>query len=184
MEIKPTYAMSIGQPVVEGNRVYVMGFNRVSACVEVAEDGETAKLLWKGTTRRGIAGVHNTAFIQYGLVYACGPNGKYSCARLANGEILWSTFAPAEASRPASWANVFTIRQGNRYFLANDLGELIIARLNPSGFEELSRARLIDPTHKVGNRLLVWSHPAFANRCVYLRNDREIRCYSLAKPVD
>ena len=36
--IKPTYAMSIGQPVVEGNRVYVMGFNRVSACVEVSKD--------------------------------------------------------------------------------------------------------------------------------------------------
>ena len=49
-----------GQPVVEENRVYVMGYNRVSACVEVAEDGGTAKLLWKGNTRRGIAGVHNT----------------------------------------------------------------------------------------------------------------------------
>jgi len=33
----------------------------------------------------------------------------------------------------------------------------------------------------VGQRTLVWSHPAFANRSVYLRNDREIRCYSLAK---
>ena len=33
VQIKPTYAMSIGQPVVEGNRVYVMGYNRVSACV-------------------------------------------------------------------------------------------------------------------------------------------------------
>ena len=43
VQIKPTYAMSIGQPVVEGNRVYVMGYNRVSACVEVAGDGETAK---------------------------------------------------------------------------------------------------------------------------------------------
>ncbi len=181
VQIKPTYAMSIGQPVVEGNRVYVMGFNRVSACVEVAEDGKTAKLLWKGTTRRGIAGVHNTAFIQESLIYACGPNGKYSCARLANGETLWSTFAPAEGSRPASWANVFTVRNGNRFFLANDYGELIIAKLSAGGYSEISRAKLIEPTHRVAGRTLVWSHPAFANRSVYLRNDKEIRCYSLAK---
>jgi len=181
VQIKPTYAMSIGQPVVEGNRVYVMGFNRVCACVEVAEDGKTAKLLWKGTTRRGIAGVHNTAFIQDGLVYACGPNGKYSCLRLVDGEILWSTFAPAKGRRPASWANVFTIRNRNRFFLANDYGELIIAKLTGDGYSEISRAKLIEPTHEVAGRKLVWSHPAFANHNVYLRNDMEIRCYDLAK---
>ena len=66
--------------------------------------------------------------------------------------------------------------------MANDFGELIIANLKPSGYEEISRAKLIEPTHKVSGRLLVWSHPAFANRSVYLRNDNEIRCYSLAKP--
>ena len=181
VKIKPTYAMSIGQPVVEGNRVFVMGFNRVSACIEVSKDGQSAKLLWKGNTRRGIAGVHNAAFIHDGHIYACGPNGKYSCARLDSGEKLWSTFSPSEGERPSSWANVFTIRQGNRYFLANDYGELIIAVLSPAGYREISRAKLIDPTHQVGGRTLVWSHPAFANRSVYLRNDREIRCYSLAK---
>jgi hypothetical protein len=26
----------------------------------------------------------------------------------------------------------------------------------------------------------VWSHPAFAHRCVYARNDKEILCASLA----
>ena len=96
---------------------------------------------------------------------------------------MWSTFAPAEGSRPASWANVFTVRNGSRFFLANDYGELIIANLSASGYSEISRAKLIEPTHRVAGRMLVWSHPAFANRSVYLRNDREILCYSLAKPA-
>ncbi|MEE2614877.1 MAG: PQQ-binding-like beta-propeller repeat protein [Verrucomicrobiota bacterium] len=182
--IKPTYAMAIGQPVVEGNRIYVMGYNRISGCVEVSKEGTAAKLLWKGSTRRGIPGVHNTAFIQNGLVYACGPGGRYGCIRLSDGEYLWSTFAPAEGNRRATWANVFTVRNGNRFFLANDYGELIIANLSATGYKELSRAKLIEPTHQVAGRTLVWSHPAFANRSVYLRNDREIRCYSLAKPND
>lgn len=180
--IKPTYAMSIGQPVVSDNRVFVMSFNRVSACIKVAVGGESAKIAWKGTTRRGIAGVHNTAHIVDGHIYACGPGGKYICARLSDGEQLWTSFGASQGDRPASWGNIFTVKQGDRYFLANDFGELIIANLKPSGYEEISRAKLIEPTHKVSGRLLVWSHPAFANRSVYLRNDNEIRCYSLAKP--
>ena len=178
--IKPTFGMSIGQPVVEGNRVYVMSYSRVSACIQVSENGTTAELLWRGDTRRGIAGVHNTAFLYDGHIYACGNGGRYGCARLIDGDKLWSTFAPAAGERPASWANVFTVRNGNRFFLANDLGEIIIARLSPSGYEEVNRSKLIDPTHQVGRRVLVWSHPAFANRSIYLRNDREIRCYSLS----
>ena len=178
--IKPTFGMSVGHPVVEGRRVFVMSYNRVSACIEVAEDGGSARMAWRGNSRRGIGGVFNTAIIQSGHVYAGGQGGMYLCARLSDGEQLWSTFAPSTGGRPASWANVFTVRNGSRFFLANDLGELVIARLNPAGYEELSRAKLIEPTHRVGRRLLVWSHPAFANRSIYLRNDREIRCYSLA----
>jgi outer membrane protein assembly factor BamB len=180
--IKPTYAMSIGQPVVSGNRVFVMSFNRVSACIEVEDGGESAKIAWKGTTRRGIAGVHNTAHIVDGHIYACGPGGKYICARLSDGEQLWTSFGASQGDRPASWGNIFTVKQGDRYFLVNDFGELIIANLKPSGYEEISRAKLIEPTHNVSGRMLVWSHPAFANRSVYLRNDNEIRCYSLAMP--
>ncbi len=94
---------------------------------------------------------------------------------------MWSTYEPSTQDRPASWANVFTITHKNRFFHANDLGDLIIAKMSPAGYEEVDRAHLIDPTHQVGSRTLVWSHPAFANRSVYLRNDQEIRCYSLSR---
>ena len=179
--VKPTFGMSIGHPVAEGNRLFVMSFNNVSAAIDVAADGQSAKLAWRGNTRRGVGGVHNTAFLADGHLYACGNGGRYTCARLSDGEWTWSTFAPSGGERPASWGNVFTVRQADRYFLANDFGDLIIARLSPKGYEEISRTRLIEPTHQVGRRRLVWSHPAFANRSVYLRNDKEIRCYSLAK---
>ena len=128
--IKPTYAMSIGQPVVSGNRVFVMSFNRVSACIEVAAGGESAEIAWKGTTRRGIAGVHNTAHIVDGHIYACGPGGKYICARLSDGKQLWTSFAASQGDRPASWGNIFTVKQGDRYFLANDFGELILSLIH------------------------------------------------------
>mgnify|MGYP001817665636 CR=1 FL=1 len=70
--------------------------------------------------------------------------------------------------------------------LVNDLGDLIIAEMSPAGYEEISRAHVIDPTHTVWGRKIVWSHPAFANKSVYYRNDKEIVCISLAaeKPAE
>jgi len=50
---------------------------------------------------------------------------------------------------------------------------LIIAKLTPAGYEEVSRAHLLDRQQNAG-REVWWSHPAFANRCVYARNDNEI----------
>ena len=56
-----------------------------------------------------------------------------------------------------------------------------VRKLGGATYEEISRARLIKPTSEVLRRKLVWSHPAFANRCIYARNDEEIICVSLAK---
>jgi len=180
--VKAQYGMAIATPRVVGHDIYLMCFNRQSQLIRVGPTGEDAAMVWSGDTRRGIGGVLNTPFLLDGHVYACGPDGRYACARLSDGKVLWTTFQPATGERPATWANVFTVRQGNRFFLANDQGDLIIAGLTPGGYEERSRTHLIDPTHEVAGRKVVWSHPAFANRSIYLRNDAELRCYSLAAP--
>ena len=58
-----------------------------------------------------------------------------------------------------------------------------ISRLSPEGFKEIDRAKLIEPTTaQLRQRQGVcWSHPAFANRHVFARNDREMVCASLEK---
>ena len=179
VKFEPTYAMSIGAPQHEGNIIFVMAFNRKSAAVRVGPDNRSAKIMWKGTGAKGIGGVLNTAIVHNGHIYACGSGGRYICARLDTGERLWQTYEPSTGDRPAAWANVFTVQHRDRFFHANDLGDLIIAKMSPNGYQEVSRAHLIEPTHDIGSRTLVWSHPAFANGRVYLRNDKEIRCYSL-----
>ena len=75
------------------------------------------------------------------------------------------------------------VRQGERVWMFNERGELVIGQLAPTGFTEISRAKLIDPTtDQLGERGGVcWSHPAFANRHVFARNDRQIVCASLAR---
>jgi outer membrane protein assembly factor BamB len=79
--------------------------------------------------------------------------------------------------------NCFLIPIGdnsNRFAICNDQGELIIAEMSPGGYHEISRAKLIEPNHAARGRDVVWSHPAFANKCVYARNDKEIICVPLS----
>ena len=76
-------------------------------------------------------------------------------------------------------ATVFTIPQGDRHVMFNDQGELILAKLSTDGYQEIDRARILEPVGFARGRDIVWSHPAFANRCVYARNDQEMVCVSL-----
>jgi hypothetical protein len=62
----------------------------------------------------------------------------------------------------------------------NELGELLIAKLSPAGYQELDRTKVIEPSNVAFGRDVVWSMPAFANRCVYIRNDKEIICVDLS----
>jgi hypothetical protein len=57
---------------------------------------------------------------------------------------------------------------------------LIVAKFSPRGYEEISRAHLLAPTSDAAGRAVLWSHPAFANRHVYARNDKELICVDLA----
>ena len=108
------------------------------------------------------------------------PSGLMAGAK--TGARVWET--QAVTGEKARWASGQIVRHGDRYFINNDRGDLIIARLSPKGYEELSRTALLKPTSNPGNRraleVVNWSHPAYANRCIYARNDETILCASLA----
>ena len=74
------------------------------------------------------------------------------------------------------------VKNGGRMWMFNERGELIIATLSPQGYEQISRAKLIAPTKvQLAQRGGVcWSHPAFAHKHVFARNDEELVCASLA----
>ena len=75
----------------------------------------------------------------------------------------------------------FAVRNGEHFYLFNESGHLIIAKLSPEKYEELGRAKLIEPTGEAFGRKVVWSHPAFADKKIFVRNDKEIAAFDLAK---
>ena len=100
-------------------------------------------------------------------------------ARRIVGKRVWETFQ-ATGGAEVRWGNAFLIEHGDQFFLFNEKGDLIIARLTPKGYEEIDRAHILEPTNHMAGRPVVWSHPAFANQSMYVRNDKEIVCVSLA----
>jgi outer membrane protein assembly factor BamB len=99
--------------------------------------------------------------------------------RAETGERLWDTVAPV-GGKKVKIGTAFIVKNGDRFFLLGDNGDLSIAKLKPAGYEEISRTHLLAPTGGAFGRDVLWSHPAFANKCIFARNDNEIICVSLA----
>jgi outer membrane protein assembly factor BamB len=81
-------------------------------------------------------------------------------------------------------ASAFIVEQANRYWIWIDQGELILANLTPEGYEEISRAKLLEAQENTRGREVLWCHPAFANRPMYVHNGKEMICVSLANSLD
>jgi outer membrane protein assembly factor BamB len=177
---------SVATPVMSGSRLLISSFNHGSMLLDLSKG--KAGLIWKGKSDSEINtdGLHaliNTPVIEGDYIYGICSYGQFRCLSLKTGERVWETMAVTKEK--ARWASGFIVRHGDRYFINNDRGELIIARLSPEGYQEISRTQLIKPTSNPGNRrelgVVNWSHPAYSNRHVIARNDEEIISMSLEK---
>ena len=104
--------------------------------------------------------------------------GELRCLDLLTGDRVWESLAAVPKAR---WANIHLVRHGDEIWMFNEKGELIISTLSPEGFHETSRSKIIEPTDgQLDQRDVCWTHPAFAYRRLYVRNDRELICIDLA----
>jgi outer membrane protein assembly factor BamB len=191
-EMRANLGLAVATPVRSGPWLFVSAFYDGPMMMRLANDQPRAALAWRGSSRSEIDtdGLHSlvsTPVIDGGYVYGICSYGQLRCLRLSTGERVWET--QAATREKARWASGFFVRNGNRYFLNNDRGELILCRLTPEGYQEIDRTQLIQPTSKlgIGRRVLGavnWSHPAYANRHVIARNDSEVVRLSLEADAD
>jgi outer membrane protein assembly factor BamB len=182
------HGLTVATPVVDRNRLLVTAFYEGSRMLKLSPNRPRADLVWKGNSNSEIEtdGLHSlvsTPVIQGDYVYGIGSYGQLRCLDARTGKRVWETMdATIENAR---WATGHLVRQGDRFFISNDRGELIIAKLSPEGYEEIDRTKIIEPTSSVNRRrelgAINWTHPAYANRHLIIRNDKEIVRYSLAR---
>lgn len=179
--LDPNYGMSIITPKRWENLLFVGGIVNKSMMLRLASDTPTVDVAWIGNKDVGIDPVHSTPIIDDGTMYGVSRQGGLTAVRMHNGQHLWRHFElMPDTKRGNHSGTVFIVRNGDAYFLMTDSGELVIARLTPQTYKELDRIKIIEPTSETFDRQVVWSHPAFANRCVFARNDKEIVCVSLS----
>jgi outer membrane protein assembly factor BamB len=188
--------MTIPTPRLHGDKLYLTCFYTGSLMLKLSADKDgtpTATELWRSKSRGErpkqtdkLHAVMCTPVLEGDYIYGVCSYGQLRCLRVADGKREWEEMtATGNYKEPERWANAFIVPQGKRYFLFNEKGDLIIATMTPKAYKELDRAHVLDPTGQLAAgfsspRKIVWSHPAFANRSMYARNDKEIVCVSLA----
>lgn len=176
---KTYMGMSIATPRRVGDAVFVTAHPSLALLLHPKGDGAAPDVVWRGDKKTGFASVFSTPFAEDGYLYGVQTGGILCCVKAANGERLWETAEPVAGKRLGS-AECFLVKNADRFFLFNEKGDLLLARLTPKGYEQISRTHLLDPTSAAFGRDVLWSPPAFAHRCVYVRNDKELLCVSLA----
>jgi outer membrane protein assembly factor BamB len=173
-------AMSISTPRKAGDQLFITAAMSTAILLRLAADRPHADVVWrKNKQQEAMHSVFSTPFFADEYIYGCTNDGELVCLKADTGERIWGTMQPNNNQKLRS-GDVFLIKNGDRFFLFTEKGDLIIAKLSPKGYEELARTHLLDATSSAWGRQVLWSHPAFANRCIFARNDKELICVSLA----
>ena len=175
--------IGISSPVSRGDHLFFTNFFDGSLLLRLTPGAQSVSKVWQraGPSEQKTDALHSiisTPYLKGDYIYGVDSYGELRCLDLATGNRVWESLAAVPKAR---WATIHFVENGDKIWMFNERGELIISRLSPSGFEEISRAMLIDPTlDQLRQRGGVcWAHPAFANRHVFARNDKELVCADL-----
>ncbi len=161
-----TYGTSIAMPIFQENIVLVTGYYEGAKAIRL-EKG-SAKVVWHD--RLNLRGLMCQPLYRAGHVYLLDRRHGLSCVELRTGKKLWDDGHRMTPKGRNPQATLVWLGDADRTIILNSDGDLILARLNPSGYHEQARANILGPT---------WAHPAYAGSCVYARNDHELVCVLL-----
>jgi outer membrane protein assembly factor BamB len=148
--------------------------------LKLAGDEPKATIAWQGKPRENsFDSVFGSPFVEGDYIYGTNSDGELVCMEVATGKRVWKSAAPNVKKNRS--ADVFLIKNGERFFLWTEKGDLIIAKLSPKEYKEIDRVNLLKATSSAFGRQVLWSHPAFANKCFFAKNDQELICVSLAE---
>lgn len=184
--LKPNFNMSIAIPQFSDGKLYASGIGRVGALYQLDDEKPGIEMLWRGQPKTGLYSANPTPIIVGDTMYGADVDtSNLTAVALKDGERLWTTTLPVtgeEGSRVRHGTGFLTHHApSGRFYLFNEVGELIIAELSPKGYKELSKAKVVEPTNEAFGRKVVWSAPAFAMRSAFVRNDKELVRVDLAE---
>jgi outer membrane protein assembly factor BamB len=175
---------NIATPVFQDNFIFLSGFFDGSLLLKVDPGKLAVQEVWqrRGPSERRTDSLHcciSTPVLRGDYIYGIGSYGELRCLDLHTGDRIWESLSVVPKAR---WATAHMVRHEQEIWMFNERGELIISRLSPEGYQQVSRAQLIKPTQGQLDQRggVCWSHPAFAYKRIYIRNDEELICADLS----
>jgi outer membrane protein assembly factor BamB len=176
---KITYGVSIATPIYREGLVFISGYWDGAKFIRL---GDTPMTMTLEREDRKLCGLMAQPLYREGYVYLLDKKSGLVCVELRTGKRLWEDHRLTPKGRNPHASMVWT-GDGDRALLLNAAGELILARLNPQGYTEESRRKILQQE--------VWTHPAFAGNCLFARTDggeqavhsgpHEIACFVLTE---
>jgi outer membrane protein assembly factor BamB len=165
---------AVATPVFHNNLLLIAGL-----MFKLDTEKPAATVLWpdtKAVSRRVLSNT-STALLRGNYLYSARSTGELVCLEATTGKEIWKTDRVTDLRNGAS---IHITPNGSGVFLYTDKGELIRAELMPTGYKETGRSRLLEPAYPFAGRNVAWSPPSFANGHVFVRNEKELVCASLA----
>ena len=175
--------VTIATPRVAGDRIFVTSFYHGSVLLEITNNPFGARVVWdrhstnQSSFTEGLHTTMTTPFWKGDYIYGLCGEGELRCLDSKTGDRVWESDAVCGKAGP--FATVFFVQQADRVFVWNDQGELILGRITPKGFEQISKAKLLETIENTRGRDVLWCHPAFANHRAYVHNGKELICVEL-----
>jgi outer membrane protein assembly factor BamB len=175
--------IGIATPAIGNDRLFVSCFYDGSLTLKLDQDKPAVEKVWRrlGPDEQHTDSLHSiisTPYVEGDYVYGVDSYGELRCLDNKTGDRVWENLQATPKSR---WSTIHMVRNGDKTWMFNERGELLIAKLSPEGYEEISRTQLIEPTPGQLDRRggVCWSHPAYAYKHVFARNDDKLVCASL-----
>ncbi len=147
------YNISATDAEVEGTRIFITSaYNTGSAVLDIASG--KPEVVWQNKTLQSNFGsciIHDGAI--YGFHGEAGKRVEFKCLDLKDGRELWAERLPFGA---------FIVAAG-QLVMVTERGDLILARLQKTGYEEIARAEASKTTGRY------WTQPSLAGGRLFIR---------------
>jgi outer membrane protein assembly factor BamB len=160
------FDVTISDPIWHEGMLLVSDYWTGSIAVKLDDRGENPKIVWQG---KQLSLLMSTPLCRSGHVYALDRFRGLKCIELKTGKVRWQDQHVTPRGRNPQASLVWA---GEKALIFNEKGELILAKLTPDRYEEIGKVSVI----KDGT----WANPAFAKKCIFARNDKEIVCVPIS----
>ena len=177
----PAYSMAVSTPVIHDDLLYISSITNQAALLQLDGLKQPSEVWFANKARDAVYTTNSTPVMEDGVIYGIDSlKGMLVAVDAKTGKRLWQDLSvTTDKKGRKSYGTAFLVKNGDLFYIFNEAGELITAKLSKEGYEEKSRVKLIDPTSVAFGRKVVWSHPAFAKRSIFVRNDEKLVRYDL-----